>query len=216
MRQWRTRLTPCTGSSTDISIGHISCPSCDGVASVETWLVDNSSAQAFKCGGLVCWIEAGYAEKPITTQCGSARVECYFWGDNRPNSILYYHPYAIPSDNYGDTLNVFIENDTSSSWYIDVYPLNSLDGGFTGYSSSDTIYPQNIRIGSELGGTSGVSIPTQSFSYNEWSTNYNFYYQTNAGCGTHTLCLDNQPPTDFWALTPNCCNSGGNFQVSVP
>src|SRR5260370_5343330 len=89
-----------TGSNTDITIGHITCSSCNGVASVETWLVDNTSAQAFKCGNLVCWIEAGYAEKPISTSCGPAGTECYFCGDHPPNSGLYYWPYSITSYNY--------------------------------------------------------------------------------------------------------------------
>ncbi len=206
-----------TGSSTEVTVGHISCSSCNGVASVETWLVDDTSSQAFQCTYFICWIETGYAEKNIQTGCGPAGTECYFWGDNRPNGGLNYWPYALPSDNYGQLTQLFIENVDSSDWYISVAPQASSDGGFVGYSTSNTIYPQNIRVGSELGGTSGVSIPTQSFIQNEWSVNYNYYYQTNAGCESNqTDCRSDMPPTGYWNPAPSCCNAGGNYKVSIP
>ena len=203
------------GGRTDIVVVTDSCSGCSSsLVSTEMWVYDNTSGETQYCLSGECWIETGFVAN--TSICNpNGWTECYFWADNRANGGFHVWALTLPSDNYGHHTRFKIKNLDNSDWYISVNPLASSDGGFTGYSTSNTMYPQDEQMGQELGGTGGVTAPSTDFTNNEWADNLdNYYYQTKAGCShTPNHCFAYDPPYTNWYSTPNCCNNGGDFQV---
>lgn len=211
------------GGRTDITVESMTCSSCDSGAEIsnEMWIQDNTSSQRYSCNYSVCWVEVGYEATNASDNCVSGSwAQCYFWADNRPSGGYHFWPSQLPSDNYSHhtRFKVKIYDTTPGcgwTWYASINPLASSDGGSTNYSTCNTMYPQNELMGSELAGTTGVSVNTADFVNNQWAnSSLNFYYQTNGGCESgYTNCSNASPPYDQWYSSPNCCNSGGDFQT---
>jgi hypothetical protein len=194
---------PINGSVTYIKIVQLSCSftSCSNGPFIdnEMWLNDLTNPN----GACPCFVEAGY-----TTIAGSHQTRYdYFWGDNRPTWGIFFHDLAqIPAGDYGNYTQFYINRSGSSSFQVYVASANY---NATQYSTSNSMTPGDINIGSELYGTAGASAPTAHFIYNIWiDTSGVSHYQSVNGTLKY---LNGPPPYRGWTTPPIYSSSGGDL-----
>ena len=205
------------GVQTDINVEYVQCYYCvGGSLSNEIWMIDSTSNQTQYCTGTqtpACWVEAGY--EGGFDGCGGFGFygfQCYFWSDSRPNGGYYNHFNNLPSDNYYHHTRFKIKWLGNGSWDVSVNPLSTTDGYWDQTSTSNTIYPQDMTIGSELEGYGASDdnwITTVDYLNSKWAdANGNFNFQGSKGTEKQS-----NPPDEIWGA---CCTNGGDFKVWTP
>jgi len=204
-----------TGDSTEVEVTFVTCGTCSGHVSNETWITDNN------CG---CWVEGGYSTYGPNNgdnkwSCSKNNaVNCYFWADMRPNGGGY-NEHAIeniPSGDYGgyETVEIYFNGtqrdycnqhwEYNLDWRIDITSASGKP--FDQDSTCNSMSPASIQTGEELE-NSGAASPSTLFIDNRWQNlpRHNWTYQGVNG----TNNLSDDPPYAYWDLPPSESSTGG-------
>jgi hypothetical protein len=189
------------GGSTEISIANLGCNiSClnQGFIDNETWFQQDYNSNC-NSGGHICWVEVGYML--------DSHGFNYFWADLRPNQSYAIHYFGTAHNDLGYYTSFLIERASSTSFEVAV---NSHTAFYTGYSTSNSMTPDDSVIGQELYGTSGASAPTATFIDNEYKAGGTWHYQVSS----YEVDLPPDPPVTWRVVSPanGNSNAGGTFQ----
>ncbi len=195
------------GDSTEVEVTFVTCGTCSGFISNETWMTDSTGH---------CWIEAGYStygpdsdDNHNSCKINQA-VNCYFWADYRPSGGGYHeHPLgAIPSSDYGgyelvelylnpnsyDTCNGVKVSD--ADWTVIVAgPSND---NWTQLSTCNKFSPYDIEIGEEMENF-GANSPATHLIDNFWRDSNNQWQ----GQSRNISPQSQNPPTAHWNIPPS-------------
>lgn len=207
----------------------ITCGSCGGHVSNETWLNDLNDSGCPLYGS--CWIEAGYstygpnADDNQYSCVKNAKVNCYFWADVRPNPYNAYHEHAvgnIPSGDYGGYavfeiyLNLGVTDNCSgvsvsnADWTV--YIAGPSNDSWNQRSTCNKMTANDINTGEELAG-SGADSPAALWIDNYWkdTTNNNWHSQTK-----NVTPQSDNPPKAYWYVYPSQSGTGGELEACSP
>lgn len=214
------------GTSTEIDVVSVTCGSCGGHLSNETWLNDEHDSGCPLYG--TCWIEAGYSTYGPNADdnrwsCSPNRaVNCYFWADVRPNPYNAYHEHAvgsIPSGDYGSLALFEIYLNTGVSDYCSgvhvsnadwtVYIAGPTNDHWSQLSTCNKMSANDIATGEELAG-SGAASPAAL-----WIDNY---WQSTRDGSWHSQTKDvtpqsDNPPKAYWYIKPSQSGTGGELKA---
>jgi hypothetical protein len=209
-----------TGTSTEIEVTFITCGTCTGHVSNETWITDSN------CG---CDIEAGYSthgpdssDNKYNTCDPNQAANCYFWADLRPNGGSYHEHTVgnIPKGDYGGyaTYEIYLNSGTNddcggvitshADWTV--YIAGPSNDHWDQRSTCNQMYPNSIQTGEELE-NSGAASPATLWIDNQWQNlpRDNWTYQGNNGSGN----ISNDPPKGYWYIYPTHSSTGGEWEA---
>jgi hypothetical protein len=190
------------GAYTDILQVPMGCPSgCGGFVDDEIWLVDSQTPGCVNNPFKLCWVEAGY----FFTE-GSNNKQ-FFWADGRPTNTSTFNLHVLgPTDPDGVTDHFMIIKDgRNGPGIFGVWVYNdSLSTLYNGTSTSNPMNGNSIRIGQELGGTTGASAGNANFTRNIWAVQvlgpeYVFWYNRQTDKGN---VFSQNPPFGSWTIDP--------------
>jgi hypothetical protein len=195
------------GMQTTISMVRMTCSGC---TSSNGWFVDNeewlTESGTFQCPS-GCWVETGYSEDYPGEQ--------YFWAQRRPGQGVdgEWFGYVAPGDIGGNTTFTILHYSGMGAGNWGIY----VGTPTTSYSASSTfnyISPNQVKMGQELYGDSGLSAPTAYFTYNQWEDyNQTFHYQTSSDYNGDDF-LSHNPPYAGWATKPQNSSTGGTWYTT--
>ncbi|GEM_PF-3587112 len=162
-----------TGAQTEAQVITMSCPApaCDPVGSElphignVLWVLDANNHQSSCPDYGVCWIEAGY--HTVTgyhaNGCTSDGV-WYYWADWRPgDQNENVHCFgAVASGDLGYNVWLYIAANGGNQWTIQVSPQTNY---WSGLSKENSMSADNIEIGMEPEGTSGLYLHRRKDAY---------------------------------------------------
>lgn len=172
------------------------------------WVLDqNIGSQVCTVSGVgvnTAWVEVGMIAR--------SNAYRFYWDDclpNKPYRELVFGNVANSDKGVANYFEIFYVG--NSSWYTSITAVGNF---FSATSSTNTMEPDQIKIGIEAAGASGLHADVGQFTNNRYIHGPNRIYQFWSGSSYVTGAPGSGlPPATRWITVPAPGNFGGNWRT---